>query len=357
VQESTTVLKGKELQALNDALGDAFNPDTFQQMLMYYTDRELENYASKWDTMPTITFRVTTAAQAEGWLPELINAARQSRPRSEQFAAFAERIGISSLSPAFEAKIRQDLTYIEIAPFLEELTAIESRVCKVEIAESGSGTGFLVGPDVAMTNHHVLAGVIDGARKSEHVVLRFDYRKAADGSELPGKEFGLAKSDEWLLDASPPFPVDTALSPSANGKYLDYALVRVEGQPGNDQVRIDASGSGVSRGWIGLPDPVPELRADAPLFIVQHPEGASLKLALESKSILGLVEEGTRVRHRTNTDPGSSGSPCFNEGWKLVALHCAGDRAANPQWNEAVPIAEIGKQLEQRGKTALLSAS
>ena len=349
-------LTGPELRQLNQALGRAYMPTTFAQMLLYYTNRPLQNYAAIGTPMPTILFDVTTAAQAEGWLTELINGARQDRPRSEDIAAFAERIGVSSLVPELEARIRTELAYLDIASFLDNLTRIESQVGQVAVAEGPTGTGFLLGPDVLMTNHHVLAPVIAGTRQPQHVTIRFDYRKATDGSELPGKKFSLAESADWLLDSSPPLPGPGG-APAANDRQLDYALVRLKEQAGSDEVRIDETSAPVARGWVAMPDPVPDLAADAPLSIVQHPEGGSLKLALESKSVVGLVADGVRLRHRTNTDPGSSGSPCFNDAWKLVALHNAADPARPPTWNEAVPMTEIRSQLAARDKLGLLGST
>lgn len=346
-------VSGAELKKFNDALGKAFTPDTFERMLEYHAERRLQDYASKSDPMPTITFEVSTAARGEGWLVDLIDAARQALPRNEVFAAMAAQIGVSSLAPELEARIRQDLRYLDIASFLASLTAIESQVCKVEVAAGPSGTGFLLGPDVMMTNHHVLAPVIAGTREPRHVSVRFDYRKASDGSELPGKTVALAASGAWLLDASPPLPSPGA-APTANDRGLDYAVVRLDEPSGRDQVRLAGDGAGLERGWVAMPDPVPELAADAPLAIVQHPEGGALKLAMETQSVIGLTENGVRLRHRTNTEPGSSGSPCFNDAWALVALHCAGQNAAHPDWNEAVPMTEIRSQLEARNTLELL---
>ena len=79
-----------------------------------------------------------------------------------------------------------------------------------------------------------------------------------------------------------------------------------------------------------------------------------LKVALETRSILSVNANGTRIRHRTNTDPGSSGSPCFDKNWDLVALHHIGDPnfdpAHKPEWNEAIPVKAIRDLLTERKK-------
>ena len=45
----------------------------------------------------------------------------------------------------------------------------------------------------------------------------------------------------------------------------------------------------------------------------------------ECFSLLSSNANNTRVRYRTNTEEGSSGAPCFDKDWELVALHHSGD--------------------------------
>jgi Trypsin-like peptidase domain len=80
-----------------------------------------------------------------------------------------------------------------------------------------------------------------------------------------------------------------------------------------------------ARGCLQVPDRAYDFAPGTPLFIVQHPKGAPLKLALDTNAVIGLNGNGTRVRYRTNTDKGSSGSPVFDQNWNLVALHHSGD--------------------------------
>jgi endonuclease/exonuclease/phosphatase family metal-dependent hydrolase len=52
------------------------------------------------------------------------------------------------------------------------------------------------------------------------------------------------------------------------------------------------------------------------------------------------------VRYRTDTEPGSSGSPVFNNSWDLVALHHAGWRdGTNTATNEGIRLAAIVSHL------------
>ena len=75
-----------------------------------------------------------------------------------------------------------------------------------------------------------------------------------------------------------------------------------------------------------------------------------MKLALDTQAVIGANANGTRVRYRTNTDPGSSGSPCFTMDWDLVALHHYGDpKWLNPLFNQGVPIELIRRHIEANG--------
>ena len=72
-------------------------------------------------------------------------------------------------------------------------------------AALGRGTGFLVAPDVLMTNHHVLA-YADKARVS---LVEFGYELDALGNELPADVWELAPDD--LFVTSPFGELDTTL--------------------------------------------------------------------------------------------------------------------------------------------------
>jgi hypothetical protein len=98
------------------------------------------------------------------------------------------------------------------------------------------------------------------------------------------------------------------------------------------------------------------------LFILQHPDGRPLELAIDTNAVTALVPaqgSATRVRYRTNTEPGSSGSPCFSADWTLIALHHSGDPkyekfGAKPEYNEGIPIAAIRTLLTNRGLASQL---
>ena len=89
-----------------------------------------------------------------------------------------------------------------------------------------------------------------------------------------------------------------------------------------------------------------------PLFIVQHPLTAPLKLALDTDAVIGLNGNKTRVNYRTNTEPGSSGSPTFDQNWDLVALHHGFEAGQN----QGIPFDAILSLVQTRGLNMLAIA-
>jgi hypothetical protein len=65
-----------------------------------------------------------------------------------------------------------------------------------------------------------------------------------------------------------------------------------------------------------------------------------------------------REEDRTNTEPGSSGSPCFDQDWGLVALHHAGDPDFSfghaAAFNEGIPFGRIVAHLARPGVGVVL---
>ena len=82
-----------------------------------------------------------------------------------------------------------------------------------------------------------------------------------------------------------------------------------------------------------------------------------MKLALDTQAVIGRNGNGTRIRYRTNTEPGSSGSPVFTMDWDLVGLHHYGDpRWQKPLFNQAVPIELVRMRIEKNGSGDALGA-
>ncbi|OAI48269.1 hypothetical protein AYO44_07505 [Planctomycetaceae bacterium SCGC AG-212-F19] len=351
-------VRGQQYRQLVEALTNAFpNVNALTMMLQYRLEKALPQIAALPNPIDQVAFEVVGASNAQGWTAELITAARESSPKNPRLLKLAEDFGLTAATAELERKVRDDLSYLDITKWRARLGEIESQVCLVETPPA-MGTGFLLGPDVVITNYHLMKDVIAKPALAEQVVFRFDYKKLADGTTVnPGTEFRLVKNN-WLLDHSPYSKVDLLADPgdqTPGPEELDYALLRVENRPGNQSVAAAKAEPGLeNRGWIKPKDGAYAVPVDAPIFIVQHPEALPLKLALDTKSVLLTNANSTRLRYRTNTEKGSSGSPVFNEHWELIALHHSGDRTIVPVYNQGIPFSTILKLLEQRGTKKFL---
>ncbi|GJF33300.1 hypothetical protein KNE206_60000 [Kitasatospora sp. NE20-6] len=352
-------MPGPQMREAVAALLDAFTLDAFDQMLRFHLDRRREEI-SLGSSLRTVAFEVLDTADREGWAPALVAGAREANPTNPRLSSFAEQWRLAPVQPEQRATLERVLAaqpgYLDPADWRRRLGALEGQVGRVEVAAAAGttyGTALLVGPALCLTNHHVLAPVIDGRCSPADVVVRLDHKRSADGTVLhPGTPVGLAGAD-WLVDASPPSAVDTLTDPAGRlpaDDELDYALFRLGEAPGDEPVAVDrAAPDAPARGWITASAAPPA--TDASLFLLQHPAAAPLKLALGP--VLGANANATRLRHGADTEPGSSGSPCFDRDLNLVALHHSGDPdyspGHRPAWNEAIPLPAIRTLLERRG--------
>src|SRR5262249_4270201 len=101
---------------------------------------------------------------------------------------------------------------------------------------------------------------------------------------------------------------------------LDFTVVAVaersEDEDGASLARFGFNPLGALEG---------EILAGESVTIIQHPNGEPKQIALRENMVLKFPEAGDRFLHyQTDTTPGSSGSPVYNDQWELVALHHSG---------------------------------
>ncbi len=257
----------------------------------------------------------------------------------------------SAANEGFQRTIRPTLGTLHVAPWAKGLYEQSARVCRVEVGGIGRGTGFLVGPNAVLTNYHVLKEFIDPRADAPDISCLFDYRQNSVGQELEGTRVGVAK--DWLINASPPVSnaQEVAWEPEPTVDQLDYALIRLDGNFGSEPV----APQGPERGWVLMPGTAPEIAEQMPIMILQHPNGEALKLAFDTNAVIRKSTSNTRIRYTTNTDKGSSGSPCFNLKWQLVALHQFGEPVViEATYNQGIPIFAIRERLQREGKANAL---
>jgi endonuclease G, mitochondrial len=220
--------------------------------------------------------------------------------------------------------------------YLEAGSRASHAVGRVDIQDHagrvvGFGTGSLVTSRLLLTNHHVLPDAETAAAS----LIEFNFEDGIDGQPLQPRRF----------------PLDPAAFFLAN-EELDFALVAVSASPPqltqfgfNPMIR--AEGKAIAGDFV---------------TIVQHPEGQKKQVALRDNRIVDVFDNF--LHYEADTQPGSSGSPVFNDQWELVALHHASVPAPeHPELgkfvNEGIRVSRllafIGEQNYTAGQRALVS--
>lgn len=180
----------------------------------------------------------------------------------------------------------------------------------------GFGTGFMVTPRLLLTNHHVL----ESAETAAGSAVEFDFQLGLDGAPMASTVLRLEPGDFFVAD-----------------EERDFALVAV--RPGPD----GAPAFGVNR----------LIRAEGKAIIgesvsiVQHPGGGRKQIALRENVVIDLVD--AFIHYETDTEPGSSGSPVFNDQWEVVALHHASVPLEDGRRvNEGIRISRLVARLAEQ---------
>jgi hypothetical protein len=321
-------LKGKQLEALRDALLSAFpSYDELKMMLLFELNERLEHYVDR-GPMNTVVTNLILWAESRGQLDALIAGARAQIPGNVKLKQFAVEVSLTSdAAPEgrLEAMVLETVPFQEVSQFRANMIRREGTVCRVEMPEgTGIGTGFLVGPSAILTNWHVAKILEQKNLRPEQAGVRFDYATGPDGITVPAGQFYPFAAD-WLIDSS--LEID-----------LDFAVMRVTSEPGTQK---DAQ-TGESRGWLDY-SPHEFVIGEIQL-ILQHQLAAPLNLSAGIVTAVNNLHK--RVTYTANTMGGSSGSPVFTLGWRVVALHHCGQRTGNM----GIPIKFIWEQLERNHK-------
>ena len=226
--------------------------------------------------------------------------------------------------------------YLDPLVFAREMQLATRRICQVVVDRQRRGTGFLVGPQVVLTNWHVVRDLYPGAGAGDtgngalaalggRLKVVFDrFRAPAPGgaggnggvggaggtglggpgaaggsraATYPARAIDLSNAaypSEYLGEA---IDIDQAPPWAGNDEKLDFALIRLDGVPG------------VERGWYRLlPDLWP--RTDASVYVAQYPGQYALKIAA-GRYVELCDAHRRRVRHGANTARGASGGLCL----------------------------------------------
>jgi endonuclease G len=183
--------------------------------------------------------------------------------------------------------------------YLEAGLKAAASVCRIEIRNSigkvlGYGTGFLVSPSLLLTNNHVL----ENNATAQFSVAQFNYEVDLKLKERLMKSFRLTPERFFITD-----------------QKLDFTLVAIE--------EVSEDGTKVSDfGFLPLISQTGKGLVGECVSIIQHPSGAHKAVAIRENQIMDVFNN--YIHYSTDTMPGSSGSPVYNDEWIVIALHHAG---------------------------------
>lgn len=182
--------------------------------------------------------------------------------------------------------------------FLEQGLICARAVARIVVGNT-VGTGFLVANNYLITNNHVLPNSAVAATAK----VQFNYQQNWLGSDL--------QFDSLALDPDAGFVTST--DKSAN-KLLDFTIVKM------------AEDVNAVCGALSFSDE--PAQKDDFVSIIQHPAGGPKQIALYHNVV--TFANDRIVQYLTDTLPGSSGSPVFNDKWEVVALHHSGGWIKEP---------------------------
>lgn len=201
----------------------------------------------------------------------------------------------------------------------------------------GFATGFLVAPNILITNHHVFKT----AHEANNCAANFSYEKDQKSREiLPGTNF-LLRPEVFFYTC----------------EELDFTLLYVEEESVTGNLALK------SFGLLPLIATKGKVTFNSRLNIIQYPGGGIKKYACEENFITDIDDEKGILFYSTDTQTGASGAPCYNEFWEVSGLHYTGVPRLNEKgewmtinnevWNEEMDdddvdwIANAGKSISK----------
>ena len=160
-----------------------------------------------------------------------------------------------------------------------------------ENGQGSLGTGFMVAPDLLMTNHHVIAT----AQEAASIEASFNYQLDRHGRICEATMVRMLPSGLFYTNSE-----------------LDFTIVQLDQPPDCGVLTLQ---------------PV-QVRKDDRVAIIQHPGGHLKQIAMQNNFV--AYADTQIVQYTTSTLPGSSGAPVFNDNFAVVAIHHSGGMLLEP---------------------------
>lgn len=196
------------------------------------------------------------------------------------------------------------------AAFLDLGSTVAKSVARIQIRDQfktiGFGTGFMISPRLILTNNHVLPDT-ETARLSR---AEFNFQNGVDGRPHAISAFNLEPGTFFVTDVD-----------------LDFTVVAVQPSTDETEAQLPLTHFGFNR----VTADQGKLLLGEPINIIQHPDGQPKQIALQQNELIDRLERF--IHYQTDTSPGSSGSPLYNNQWEVVGLHHSGVPARDASGN------------------------
>ena len=298
----------------------AISPELYDELVLIEAGLNRLTRDSRRGTIPRDVFEAGLARTAQSLMSVTDEVALAPPPPSSSSlpSGIQPDVAASAVPEAMPNLAHQmilGINNLKQVSWIELGLKVSRSVCRILRSGGGFGTGFMVGNGLLMTNHHVLPT----PQEANGSLAEFNYQLDASGGFSPTVRY----------------PLDNTRFVTT-GESLDCTLVGVRPDTGKPSLE--------SWGHVTLnpnADPVPSEH----VVVIQHPNGGYKQIVLTANYVISV--NGGAVRYTTDTMPGSSGSPVFNDAWQVIAIHHMGgllhkDAAGNTRYvNEGVLMGSI----------------
>jgi endonuclease G len=268
-----------------------------------------------------------SSALAETVMSSIIAAGRYGPPEAAAAAAAA---------PGGPERVFGTVDFIGVA-FLERGARAAHGVARVAFRDGRPlGTGFMISDRLFITNNHVIGGAGD----TPGLAIEFDYERDVGGSVRTPSRFAIDTNAFFFTEER---------------DDLDFTVIAIG-------PKLDGPKSLADFGWCALSGASDKHALGEVANIIQHPDGRFKEAVLRENRLVSRLD--TVLHYVADTEPGSSGSPVFNNEWQVIALHHWGSpwrqkvdeqgRPIQTSVNEGIRISAIVQYL--RGKRDIFGA-